>query len=73
MATKKQPTYRVVTAAEGETEGAELTAKQLGADLDARLADGSIVLVEEIPPQAPAEPSATTVTGDNGTITATIA
>lgn len=72
MATKKQPTYRVVRAAEGETEGEELTAKQLGDALDARLADGSIVLVEDAAPKAPAEPTTTTVVGDNGTITATV-
>ena len=72
MATKKQATYRVVTPFGDFTEGEELTTKQLGADLDARLADGSIVLVEDAAPAAPAEPTTTTVVGDNGTITATV-
>ena len=72
MATKKQPIYRVVRATEGETEGEELTAKQLGDALEARLADGSIVAIEDTPLKAPAERAATTVVGDNGTITATV-
>lgn len=72
MATKKQQTYRVVTAFGDFKEGEELTAKQLGDGLEARLADGSIVAMDDTPPKVPAEPATTTVVGDNGTITATV-
>lgn len=73
MATKKKtPTYRVLQPFGDVTEGQELAAKDVGDELDARLADGSIVLVDDDAPAAEAAPSATTVVGKNGTITATV-